>query len=219
VNSISQIACRFGLAVVAATGIGGGSLRAQGAPDPNAAPNPYHMLDFSIQLPEGRKLGSPIGVEIDHSDGKTLWILDRCGGDACIGSNLAPIMKIDATGKVVANFGAGLINWPHGFYVDRDGDVWATDARADGAKGHTVIKFAPDGRVLMTLGKPGVAGSAPGMFNAPSDVLIAPNGDIFVADGHGILLGQPTNDRIVKFDKHGKFIITWGQARLRPRRV
>jgi peptidylamidoglycolate lyase len=80
-------------------------------------------------LPEGRKLGAPIGVEIDHSDGKTLWVLDRCGGDTCIGSNPAPIMKIGATGKVVTNFGAGLFNWPHGFYVDRDGNVWATDGR------------------------------------------------------------------------------------------
>ena len=96
-------------------------------------------------------------------------------------------MKFDATGKVVANFGAGLINWPHGFYVDRDGNVWVTDGRADGGKGHTVTKFSPDGKLLMTLGKPGVAGNEPDSFNMPSDVVTAPNGDIFVADGHGIM--------------------------------
>jgi sugar lactone lactonase YvrE len=211
VTSISRVARACGLAVVAAAGIGGGPLYAQDAPGPNAAPNLYRMTDFSIQLPEGRKLGAPIGVEIDHSDGKTLWIFDRCGADSCAGSNLAPIMKVDAAGKVVTSFGAGLFNWPHGFYVDRDGDVWATDGKAGDGKGHTVTKFAPDGRVLMTLGKPGVAGDAPDMFNTPSDVLTAPDGDIFVADGHGILSGQPTNDRIVKLDKDGKFITTWGK--------
>lgn len=210
-NSISRMAYTFGLAVVAAIGIAGKSLHAQVMPDPNAAPNPYHMLDSWVQLPEDRKLGASIGVEIDHSDGKTLWVFERCGADTCVGSSLAPIMKFDPTGKMVANFGAGLINWPHGFYVDRDGNVWVSDGRADGGKGHTVIKFAPDGKVLMTLGKPGVAGNAPDMFNMPSDVVTAPNGDIFVADGHGVMSGQPTNDRIVKLSKDGKFIKAWGK--------
>src|SRR5271169_1040163 len=146
-KAISQIVCKFSLALVAATGIGGGSVYAGEVTDPNVAPNPYHMEDAGIQLPLDRKLGAPIGVEIDHSDGKTLWLFDRCGADTCIGSNLAPIMKFDATGKMVANFGSGLINWPHGFYVDRDGNAWITDGKADGGKGHTVIKFAPDGRV------------------------------------------------------------------------
>src|SRR5262249_52870247 len=63
-------------------------------------------------------------------------------------------------------------------------------------------------KVLMTLGKPGVAGEGPETFNGPSDVLVAPNGDIFVADGHG----EKTNARIVKFSKDGKFIKAWGKA-------
>jgi sugar lactone lactonase YvrE len=206
--------CTLTFAAAAAIALGLKSLPAQDRPDPNSAPNPYRMVDSVIQLPEGRKLGAPIGVEIDHSDGKTLWVFDRCGGDTCAGSDLAPVMKFDATGKMVANFGAGLVNWPHGFYVDRNGNVWVTDAQAGagkGHKGHTVIEFAPDGKVLTTLGKPGVPGDAPGMFNAPSDVVTAPNGDIFVADGHGTLLNQPTNDRIVKLSKDGTFIKVWGK--------
>src|SRR5262245_64440470 len=95
-----------------------------------------------------------------------------------------------------------MINWPHGLFADRDGNVWVTDGRGGNGKGHTVIKFSSDGKVLMTLGKPGVAGDGPGTFNGPSDVLVAPNGDIFVADGHG----EKTNARIVKFSKDGKFI-------------
>jgi len=65
---------------------------------------------------------------------------------------------------------------------------------------------------LLTLGKAGVAGSGPDEFNAPSAVLVAPNGDIFVGDGHG----GNTNARIVKFSKDGKFIKTWGKKGTAP---
>ena len=201
----------LGFSVAIAIGFGGKLLYAQGKVDPNAAPNPYRMLDSWLQLPEGRKLGGPIGVEIDHSDGKTLWVFERCGADTCVGSTLDPIMKFDATGKMVANFGGGLINWPHGFYVDRAGNVWVTDGRGENGKGHTVTKFSPDGKVLMTLGHPGQAGDAPGAFDTPSDVITASNGDIFVADGHGVMQGHQTNDRIVMLSNDGKFIMTWGK--------
>jgi hypothetical protein len=99
------------LAAAAATTLGLKSLPAHDQPDPNSAPNPYRMMNSVIQLPEGRKLGAPIGVEIDHSDGKTLWVFDRCGGETCAGSDLAPIMKFNASGKMVANFGAETVNW------------------------------------------------------------------------------------------------------------
>jgi streptogramin lyase len=195
------------LAIVAVITMFLGRLHAQDKPDPNAAPNPYRMLENWAQLPEGRQWGAPIGVEVDHRDGKSIWVFDRCGANTCTGSNVAPIMKFDPSGKLVANFGAGMFNFPHGLFVDRDGNVWVTDGRSEGGKGHTVIKFAPDGKVLMTLGKPGVAGDGPDTFNSPSDVVVAPNGDIFVADGHG----EGTNDRIVKLSKDAKFIKAWGK--------
>jgi DNA-binding beta-propeller fold protein YncE len=204
---------RFGtmlaLAALAAIATTGGRAYAQAA-DPNSAPNPYKMDSWAPQLPAGRQLGAPIGVAVDK-DGKSIWVFERCGADTCEGSNLAPIMKFDPSGKLVANFGAGLINWPHGFSVDRDNNIWETDGRGGNGKGHTVIKFAPDGKVLLTLGKPGVASDALDTFNAPSDVFIGPNGDIFVADGHGEVNKQITNDRIVKFSKDGKFIKTWSK--------
>ena len=155
----------LGLATAIVIGQGDRLLHAQNATDPNAAPNPYRMEELRVQLPDGRKLGAPIGVGIDHSDGKALWLFERCGGDTCVGSTVDPVMKLDASGKVLANFGGGLVNWPHGFYVDRAGDVWVTDGRGENGKGHTVTKFSPDGKVLMTLGKPGQAGDAPGMFD------------------------------------------------------
>jgi DNA-binding beta-propeller fold protein YncE len=192
-------------------GFAGRLLYGQEKNDPNTAANPYRMEELSVQLPNGRKLGAPIGVEIDHSDGKTLWVLERCGGDTCEGSTVDPVMKLDGNGKVLANFGGGQINWPHGFFVDRAGDVWVTDGRGGHGEGHTVMKFSPDGKLLMTLGTPGEAGNAPGMFDTPSDVVTAPSGDIFVADGHGVLQGHQTNDRIVKFSKDGTFITAWGK--------
>jgi len=211
-TSVRRTICTLGLAAMAAIAICDSAAHAQGAPDPNAAPNPYHVDNsWNLQLPEGRKLGAPIGIEIDHSDGKTLWLFDRCGGESCAGSPLNPIFKLDASSKVLANFGAGTVNWPHGFYVDRDGNVWVTDGKAGGGKGHTVIKFSPGGKVLMTLGKPGEPGNAPGQFDMPSDVITGQNGDIFVADGHGVFEGHTTNDRIVKLTKDGKFIKAWGK--------
>ncbi len=161
------------LAAVAAIATAGGRASAQ-AVDPNSAPNPYHVdASWAPQLPAGRQLGAPIGVSIDK-DGKSIWVFERCGADTCEGSNLAPIMKFDPSGKLVANFGAGMINWPHGFSVDRDDNVWETDGRGGNGKGHTAIKFAPDGKVLMTLGKPGMPGNADDQFNTPSDVFTGP---------------------------------------------
>jgi len=197
----SSTSLSFGVALVAAA-LSFGAAQAQ---DVNSAPNPYHVVDNWAQLPQGRVWGMAIGIDIDR-DGRSVWVFDRCGAKTCTGSQIAPIQKFDATGKLVASFGAGMFNFPHGLFVDRDGNVWVTDGKGDGGKGHTAIKFSPDGKVLMTLGTPGVAGADEKHFNAPSDVVVAPNGDIFVADGHG----DNTNARIVKFSKDGKFVMAWG---------
>ena len=75
-------------------------------------------------------------------------------------------------------------------------------------RGHQVVKFSPTGEVLMRLGTAGVAGNDATHFNAPSDVVVAPNGDIFVADGHG----DDTNNRVVKFASDGTFVKAWGRT-------
>ena len=121
-----------------------------------------------------------------------------------------------ASGKVTRSIGAGLFVFPHGLHVDRDGNIWVTDGQAskDGTKGHQVLKLSPDGKVLMRLGKAGQKGGGPDMFDEPCDVITAPNGDIFVSDGH---FGQQatatpaTASRIVKFTRDGKFIKEFGQ--------
>ena len=156
-------------------------------------------------LPDGREWGSTSAV-YPGVDG-TIWVAERCGQNSCVGrEDVDPILNFSTDGELLSSFGAGLITWPHGIHVDWDGNVWVTDARGEGGRGHQVWKFSPDGEVLMTLGKAGVAGSGNDVFDQPSDVLVAPNGDIFVADGHG----AQGNNRIVKFDSEGNFIKTWG---------
>jgi DNA-binding beta-propeller fold protein YncE len=180
---------------------------AKGGPDPNSAPNPYVMEEDWAQLADGRVWGAAVGVDIDR-DGTSVWVFDRCAtATDCSESSLAPIQKFDATGRLVTSFGAGMFNYPHGLFVDRDSNIWVSDGRAKNGRGHTVMKFNSEGTLLMTLGRPGVAGNGPDVFNGPSDILVAPDGNIFVADGHG----GDTNARIVKFSDDGTFISAWGQ--------
>lgn len=190
----------------------------------NNLPNPYETVRNWGTLPDGRRWGSVSAIHVDV-DGKHIWAGDRCGANACLASNVDPIVKLDPNGKVVASFGAGQILWPHGMDVDRQGNVWVVDARAASeaelkkfpdakGKGHTVLKFSPQGKLLLTLGTPGEAGDPPARFTEPNDVLIAPDGSIFVAEAHNaqFLDQNPPNGigRISKFDKDGKFLKTFG---------
>jgi len=183
-----------------------------------AQANPYRTIENFFKMPDGRKVGSTAGITIDR-DGNHVWIFERCGGQFCTESAVAPILKFDQSGTVVRSFGANMFVRPHGIHVDREGNVWVTDGEGpDGkdpkrnGKGHQVFKFSPDGKLLMTLGKAGVAGTGPDTFNQPSAVLVAPNGDIFVGDGHG----GNSNARVLKFSKDGTFIKTWGKKGSAP---
>ncbi len=172
-----------------------------------AQDNPYRSVDGWAQLPQGREWGSTSAVH-PARDG-TIWVAERCGQNSCVGrEDVPPILLFDSSGKLLKSFGEGMLVWPHGIDVDREGNVWVTDAQGESGKGHQVFKFSPDGEVLMILGTAGVSGEGPEIFNGPSDVLVAPNGDIFVADGHG----AGGNNRVVKFSGDGRFIKTWGKT-------
>lgn len=171
-----------------------------------AQPNPYRSVPDWIRWAQpGRVLGSVSSVDVDARG--NVWIAERCGQNSCVGrEGIAPIIELDSEGRFEREFGAGLFVWPHGIHVDVDGNVWVTDGRADGARGMQVFKFAPDGRLLMTLGEAGVSGARHDQFSGPTDVVVAPNGDIFVTDGH-----EPdSNNRVVKFDSAGRFLMAWG---------
>lgn len=182
----------------------------------NDLPDPYRAGEDWGQLPAGRKWGSTASVTT-APDG-TIWVVDRCGnsgagGTTCAGASatVSPIFQFDTSGKMLKNFGAGMFVSPHKLTVDNEGDLWVADNGS-----HQVFKLNQEGQVLLTLGKKGVAGTGVDEFDAPTEVAIAPNGDIFVGDGHtggGTAVG---NARIMKFDKNGKFIKTWGKKGMGP---
>jgi DNA-binding beta-propeller fold protein YncE len=170
-----------------------------------AQPNPYRTAERWYQLPDGRAMGSTSAVTV-APDGH-IWVVERCGANSCAGSAVAPILEFAPSGKLLRAVGAGMFVFPHSIAFDKDGNFWITDGQGAAGKGHQALKFSPAGKLLMALGKPGVAGDGPDTLNQPNSVAIAPNGDIFVSDGHRPATG---NARVLKFSKDGKFIKQWG---------
>jgi len=197
----------------------------------NHLPNPYQTERNWGTLPDGRPWGSVSALHVDR-DGRHVWVAERCGANSCAGSTVDPIVKLDPDGNVVTHFGAGMFIWPHGMHVDRDGNVWVTDARGASAgelerfpeetgKGHAVYKFSPEGELLLTLGTPGVRGDGTGALLAePNDVITAPNGDVFVAEAHsgqGLEEATPTTvQRIAKFSSDGTYLTSFGRFGTAP---
>ena len=179
----------------------------------NHAPNPYRTVEgVWAPLPDGRDWGSTSLVEVSP-DGETIWAVDRCGENTCVGhDDLDVVFQFDKDGTMLKRWGAGMFVWPHGIDVDDDGNVWVADARGEGNRGHQVIKFSQDGEVLMRLGTAGVAGRTQTTFDQPNDVLVSPNGDIFVGDGHP----ANGNNRIVKFSSDGTYLMEWGETGSAP---
>jgi sugar lactone lactonase YvrE len=171
----------------------------------NDLPQPYKTTRDWGQLPPGVKWAAVTAVE-PAPDG-SIYVIHRCFANSCAGRTEAPILKYDPSGKLLKSWGEGMFIFPHGATVDRDGNLWVTDARGEGGKGHQVFKFTPDGKVLMTLGKAGISGSGPDLFDQPTDVVVAPSGDIFVTDSHR----NGKNNRVVRFRKDGTFVKEWGK--------
>ena len=201
------------------------SLRAQHITTRDVVPindvaNPYRTVDGWAKLRDGRMWGSTSAVDIDK-DGRSIWVAERCGANSCAGSTLPPVLKFDASGTLLTSFGAGMMISPHGIHVDRDGNVWVTDcactgraaADASAPMGHQIFKFSPQGKLLLTLGTAG-GGKGTAFFFQPNDVLVAPNGNIFVVEGHSSAAGS--NARLLKFDNSGTLLKTWGQPGTGP---
>jgi hypothetical protein len=208
-------------------------------PKPSTLPNPYRLvadwptLPASMTGPNGRRWGEVIRVHVAANG--NVWVFHRCfydkpSGDAtCLnrGDANPPILEFNPAGRLLNSFGAGLFAHPHGFTVDRHGNIWATDTNdeetilgmparnAQGVTmGHAVLKISPSGKVLMTIGKQGVAGNGPDRFDRPTGVAIAPNDDVFVADGH--FPNKSNTARVVKYSPDGRFIREWGRMGSEP---
>jgi len=226
VNGRFAIRPCLALACIAAAAI---SLHGQQATPPqptNDLPNPYQTIEHFFRMPDGRTWGATSAVGVDK-DGTSIWVGERCGANSCLDSKLDSILKFDASGTLVKSFGAGTMIFPHGMHVDKDGNIWVTDGqdnrprRARGAPpdspmppapatviGHQVFKYSPEGKLLMTLGKPGGARDAE-YFYQPNAVHVAPDGAIFVSEGHSSTEGSTA--RVFKFDKNGKLLKSWGK--------
>jgi DNA-binding beta-propeller fold protein YncE len=107
------------------------------------------------------------------------------------------VLVFNADGKVVDSWGKGFVS-KHGLRVIDD-KVWVTDRER-----HIVMQFTLDGKLVRTLGTDGGSGLGDNEFNKPSDVAIAPNGDIYVSDGYG-------NSRVMRFGADGRFKQSWGE--------
>lgn len=147
----------------------------------------YQVLDNWVDLGAGVEWNATSSVTHDAK------------GAAYVLRRVDPAFFVIENGKVTRKWGDGLFKWAHGVRVDRNGSLWATEAQ----EYHVLYKFDPNGKVVMTLGTKGSAGDGANQFNRPTDVVVGPNGDIFVSDGYG-------NSRVVKFSKDGKFIKAWG---------
>ena len=205
-------------------------------PKPTQLPNPYRLVEGWPTLPKnmnGGQWGEVIRVHVAATG--NVWVFHRCfnvvpaGSATCINRGAAnpPILEFAPSGKLLKSFGSGLFAYPHGFTVDSDGNLWATDVNdqetilgmsaknADGViMGQEVLKLSPQGKKLMILGKAGVAGTGPDGFDRPTSVAVAPNGDIFVSDGHAP--NKHDAGRVVKFSRDGRFVRSWGRKGSAP---
>lgn len=147
-------------------------------------------------LPAGWKFGRVSAVATNQA-GTEVYVFQR-------GPEADPLIVLDNKGRYLRSWGRGLFGTPHGLRLDKDDNVFVTDSR-----NHQVMKFDKNGKLLMTLGIRGKAGTDDKTFNRPTDIAFAHlgnsyNGDFYVSDGYG-------NSRVVKFNAAGKYLLSWGK--------
>lgn len=132
-----------------------------------------------------------------------LYFMSRCIRNACTGADEPPILKMDPSGRLLKTWGSGMMDFPHGFDLDPEGNVWAADQR-----GHVVYKWDSEGELLLTIGERGTAGDPP-LLSEPTGVAVAENGDIFISEGHSFDQGA---NRVSKYASDGSFVMSWGRT-------
>jgi streptogramin lyase len=149
---------------------------------------PWYEVDSSWpQRPADMPWGDVPGIAVDRKD--QVWIFTRTN---------PPVQVFTTDGRFVRAWGEGIVGSAHHLKIDREGNVWLSDVAL-----HVVRKCTPEGKVLLTIGTPGKTGEGPNLLNKPTDMTVAPNGDVFVSDGYG-------NSRVAQFNREGKFIKAWG---------
>lgn len=162
---------------------------------------PYNEADYDARA-------AVIGVA-EGPDGN-IYVLTRCNRNSCAGRPEPPIMKFSPEGTLLASWGTGLFEFPHNLIVDRNGYVWTTDEG-----NHVVRKFTTAGELVMTIGEVGKAGDGPLLLTSPTGVVVAPDGSVFVTEGHDNSPAAPVA-RVSKWGPDGRFIKTWGRTGSAP---
>jgi len=139
--------------------------------------------------------GNMPGVTVDAQD--RIYIFTR---------NHPPVQVYGSDGKLVRTFDSETIKSAHFIRIDHQGHVWIADIGT-----HTVQKYTPEGKLLLTLGTVGESGCDETHLAGPTDMAVLPSGDVFVSDGYG-------NRRVVHFDREGKFVKQWGEEGTEPGR-
>lgn len=175
-------------------------------------PNPFPNRTANwAQLPSGMKWGAVVAA-MPGPDGM-LYVVHRCFENSCAGRKEPPVMVFNPRGGLERSWGAGMFAFPHGHFMDTEGNIWLTDAAGAGTTtagtppglGSQVVKLDKNGKVLLTIGKAGSAGNPEqGLLTQPTAVITNKKGEIFVAEGHD----GGVADRVSKFTKDGKFVRT-----------
>jgi DNA-binding beta-propeller fold protein YncE len=221
-------------AAIAALIAGGGwALSAQSEPTPtNDAPNPYQTIEGHFKMPEGRTWGSTSAVDIAR-DGRSIWVAERCGANTCVAdpptgkmSPLDPVLLFDESGKLVRSFGAGMMAFPHGIHVDRDGNVWVTDGNSNapqtgrggrgagagaargGAAGGGAAGGGAAGGGAAGAGAAGAAAGGAPAAGAAAGGQGGGRGPALTAPPPGATVGH----QVFKFSPEGKLLLTIGVA-------
>jgi DNA-binding beta-propeller fold protein YncE len=183
----TSIACPFlWLVLLASAGVG---QEPKMPPYPRSNLATWYQVDASWpRRPAGSEWGAVPGIAVDARD--QVYVYTR---------GKPPVQVYDAAGNFVRAWGDQEVVSAHHIKIDHEGMVWLADIG-----NHTIMQFSPEGRLLRTLGTKGEKGNDETHLNMPTDMAVAPSGDVFVSDGYG-------NNRIVHFDKYGKFVKSWGR--------
>ena len=180
----------FGLALVIMCCLTG-RLEAQDVTKTEFQPVPelaYRVKPDFFHRPNGMAVGEASAVALDSK------------GNIFLFQRVEPMLtEYDGQGNYLSSLGEGLFTHPHGLRIDAEDNLWTTDDGSD-----LVLKLSPKGKVLLVLGRKGVAAEADWLFNQPTDVAFGKNGEIYISDGYG-------NSRVVKFDREGNFLKAWGR--------
>ena len=181
------------LLLLAVAFVGNADASEKPAPSQPVSELAYRVVSDFFQLPTDVNFGEVSGVAL-NSQGH-IFVFQR---------RQPMLMEFDHDGKYLRQIGDGLFDHPHGLRIDAEDNIWTTDDH-----NHLVLKLDRDGHVLLILGRRGVAAEADWLFNEPTDVAFGKSGDIFVSDGYG-------NSRVMKFDRTGKFLKSWGSYGTKP---